>query len=922
MARFPAPVKARIDADDPEVKLWRDRIGTYQADFEKWEKRCEKILKRYRDERRTGEGSGSQDDKTRRYNCLWANTQTLRPALYGQQPVVIVERRFLDRDPVARAAASIWERAIRYESDDSHLHRTLKKCVLDYLLVARGVPWVRYEPQFGPSISPSPSAEDDGEDKDDDGDNDGDRDVRDSSGGVHSDSSAPGLDSEASTLLTECAPIEYVHWRDFFHGQARIWEENDFVGRRLFMDEAEVEARFGQQVANDIDYAHRPEGMMREAAIKNADDDSQKAEVFEIWSKRDKKVRFIATGYPHLLEEPREDPLQLHTFWPCPEPLYATLTNDSLVPVPDFLEYQDQAQEIDDLTNRISSLQKALKVAGVYDASAQGLSRLLNEGNDNELIPVKNWAMFSEKGGLEAAISWLPIDQVAKVLLSLYEARDKVKVDLNEITGIADILRGQSDPNETLGAQRIKSNYGSLRLQDRQAEVARFCRDTIRIQGEIIATHFADETLIRISGALYDEALMKPNPLLALISPPTGAPQGQGAPAPPGPPRAGVSAGGQPPIAGAPSQPPASPPAPGGGPATVPQQPPPVNPQTGMPFTPEEIDKLPKMVPDMDLIGQALKLLRDEKLRGFRIDIETDSTVQPDVDQEKSTRNEFITAVTGFLETAMQVSAGMPDAIPMLGKLLQFGVRGFRVGRDLEKSIDEFVDKAERTAKAKEGQPPPPNPELMKAQAQVQKTQADIEHGKQDLQLRQQDAAMKMAETNRKAQSEEQTAQINRQNEHENRQADMAMKQTDMQTKREQSQADLQIKAMEIRIKEMELQHKQQDLHIKSLMADRDVQFKDREMAHKDRMADHDIASKQHDMALKQQDHEDKKKAVAADRQQGHEATSGALSQMAEMQKSMMEMMQRMHAPRRIERDKNGRALRVVTEDSSPSRMN
>jgi hypothetical protein len=58
---------------------------------------------------------------------------------------------------------------------------------------------------------------------------------------------------------------------------------------------------------------------------------------------------------PQIIDA-RDDPLGLEGFFPCPKPLYATTTSDTLVPVPDFVLYQDQAMELDILSDRIDGL--------------------------------------------------------------------------------------------------------------------------------------------------------------------------------------------------------------------------------------------------------------------------------------------------------------------------------------------------------------------------------------------------------------------------------------------------------------------------------------------------------------------------------------------------------------------------------------
>jgi hypothetical protein len=208
----------------------------------------------------------------------------------------------------------------------------------------------------------------------------------------------------------------------------------------------------------------------------------------------------------------RDDPLQLENFWPCPKPMFSTLTTDSLIPVPDFVLYQDQARQLDTLADRIDGFIQALKVRGVYDAAEPSLARLFSEGENNALLPVKNYAAFSEKGGLQGAINLVDIRPIAEGLNMAYQAMEQVKGQIYEIMGIADIQRGQTDPNETLGAQIIKSNNASGRLKTMQHAVVDFATALLQIKAQIICQHFTDDTIVKISGAMQlspqDQALI------------------------------------------------------------------------------------------------------------------------------------------------------------------------------------------------------------------------------------------------------------------------------------------------------------------------------------------------------------------------------------------------------------------------------
>jgi hypothetical protein len=182
--------------------------------------------------------------------------------------------------------------------------------------------------------------------------------------------------------------------------------------------------------------------------------------------------------------------------------MFSTLTTDSLIPVPDYVLYQDQARQLDTLADRIDGFIQALKVRGVYDASEPSLARLFTEGENNTLLPVKNYGAFSEKGGLVGAINLVDIKPIAEGLNMAYQAMEQVKGQIYEIMGIADIQRGQTDPNETLGAQIIKSNNASGRLKTMQHEVVNFATALLQIKAQIICQHFTDDTIIKISGAM------------------------------------------------------------------------------------------------------------------------------------------------------------------------------------------------------------------------------------------------------------------------------------------------------------------------------------------------------------------------------------------------------------------------------------
>ena len=225
-----------------------------------------------------------------------------------------------------------------------------------------------------------------------------------------------------------------------------------------------------------------------------------KACVYEIWDKVSRQVLWICKAYTDDCLDARDDPLGLAGFFPCPRPLLGSCGPDSILPTPDYVYYESQAQEIDELTRRIGLLTDALKVRGFYAGSESGKLTDLFAAETNTLIPVDGWAALADKGGMAGVVQWFPVDMVASVLKSCIETRQQMLEDVFQITGIADIMRGDTDPDETAAAQQLKSTWGSSRVRDKQKELARFARDLLRIMGEVIASRFAPETLARMTG--------------------------------------------------------------------------------------------------------------------------------------------------------------------------------------------------------------------------------------------------------------------------------------------------------------------------------------------------------------------------------------------------------------------------------------
>ncbi len=735
----PQAAAEKQKADDAScAQRWIAELTLSEKAQRKWLERARKITKLYKRE-------DSTTAKTRRFAMLWANTQTIQPAVYTRPPQPVVIRRFGDADPVGRQASEILERAIAYSIDQQDLDGRLRQCSFDYVLLARGQTWERYVPTKGPTVTPEidlqvvTSGDEGASDytesyQDDEGTEYGADQVK-----TRDDGSVYAEGEPYEPIVYEESITDYVNWEDFGHSVARTWDEVDYVWRRVYLSRKQNIARFGEELGKRIPLDWGPKDRPRDVESAEL---TKKSAIYEIWCKSEKKTYWISKSFGERALDERDDPLGLDGFFPCPRPLLGTTGNDSAIPTPDYVFYQDQAEEIDKLTARIAVLQDALKVRGFYAGEKKNdLNNLLNS-DTNILIPVPDWVTIKEGGGIRGNIDWFPIENVVAALNALIQQRQQLIEDVYQITGVSDIQRGESDPRETMGAQQIKSTWGSMRVRDRQLEMMRFARDILRIKGQVIAGKFSPDTLKAMTGVKLPtnaekqqaELLIQQQVVVAQAQPQQQLPSPAAAGAPP--------QAGAPPMGAQPGQPPQAAPAP-------PPQPPQI---------PQEVQDFLASPSWEDVEA----LLANNAMREFRIDIETDSTIEPNESEEKARATELISALSSMIASWGPAIAAQPALAPMAGAIIKFAMRKFRAGRELEEVIDQTIDKI--TSQAANAPPPGAPPidqtpvqvatinqqtEQITQQGETDRAQLDAEVKNQTNQLKQADQHLKLVAMSR-----------------------------------------------------------------------------------------------------------------------------------------------------------------------------
>jgi hypothetical protein len=470
-------------ADDAAVFKYIAEIDLYEEHFKKYYDLCDDIKNAYKDDRKKG--------KRGRYNVLWSNLENLKPSVLFNLPKVEIERRYKDKDPLAREASTILERASQYCLEAYPFMRHAEKARDEFLLFGRGVLWTRYVPHFQQFETKVPVMQTEMGFITQDGQGVDPAQVeQDPMTGMFY------FEDMNEDMTHEEVLTDFIHRDNFGHNVCRTWDEVRIVWKKVYMTRDELVERFGD-LGEKIPLNYVPK------SLRDKEEDTKsvfrKAEIFEVWDKTNKTVTWLSKDYKSTPLDQKEDPLGLKNFFPC-EVVFGTLETDSLVPIPDYAMYKAISDELGVVNDRISALTRAIKVTGLYPAvMTKAVQSLSSGGAELALYPVENWIQHAQSGGIKGMIDWMPIQDIANVLRSMYEVKAALKQDLYEISGQSDILRGQTDPRETATAQRGKMQFASLRLNQKQKVFSEFLRDIIQKKAEIISEQFEDMSIFQMA---------------------------------------------------------------------------------------------------------------------------------------------------------------------------------------------------------------------------------------------------------------------------------------------------------------------------------------------------------------------------------------------------------------------------------------
>lgn len=674
-----------------------------------------------------------------KFPIFWSNTQVLRPLLFSKLPKVNITQSFFNDDEISRIASELVERLITYLLKESDAENQVEKIRDAFLVQGIGIPRIVFIPPepIETKTKVKKKVKKEKPENDEEYNKMGDDKTKEMGGENESEDMEEVEVEETSYDVDEekkSFKIEFVDYQDFLKSTEKEWGKVRWVAFRKYYSRSELIEYFGKK-GEKVPLTNQKYELLK--ADEN-NDLYKLCEVWEIWDKENEICHYITFAGDGAVLSSEEDGYNLKNFFPIPMPMGLNETI-ALLPCPLYRQYKELAEDLGEIHERIRSLVKQARFTGAYTSFAEqkDIENVMN-GDDGEFSPLQTNSNIDD---VRKLIVFKPLNEIANTITILRNEKMALKMDIQEITGLSDIVRGSSVASETATAQQLKGNFAISRVQPLQKEVEFTIRDTIRLLAELAVEKLPLYEIIKITGLkVVDVDLimnsaktdidMNKKEAIDLLNPQDPDYQQKL--------------------------------------EMLEQQA-----QQGMQNTLKDLqDQLKGFVIQLKDLPKLQKMLKDDKLRCIAIDIETDSTVKIDQNQEKMDRMEYIRNISQTIQSmvpAVQTGVISKDA---LNEFVIFASKPFKVGRNLENYLQNEEPIEEK-----------PDPQAMLAQAEMELRQQELQLKTQEvmgkLDLEQQKVNVDKA----KVLSDQNKFEQKMEFEDANKQADRESKRLDMKVK-------------------------------------------------------------------------------------------------------------------------------------------
>ena len=471
---------------------------------------------------------------------------------------------------------------------------------------------------------------------------------------------------------------DHVNRRDYLHSPARNEREITWKARRHYLTREQMRARFEETSGGEWIHA---EFNQRGLGASDGTDDAgeKKAEVWEIWHKEEGVVAWVSTNVDVVLDI--KPPLfNLESFFPCPRPAYGTTERSTLIPVPDFAIYKDQLEEINEYTAKIHAFTDGLDIVGFYPSGSQELTDAVTTAlNMIRSGHGPHMVPIANMAALQSGGSGALVEwwPIDQIVSAIQALVELRRQVIDDVYQIT----GLSDIMRGATESNETATAQNLKAQYGSVRIRQRQEEMQRIARDI--TRDKAEIMAEMFPI---EALLE---MAQITDIPTQAQAMQ---------QAHQQAEGDP-------------------------------------------QRAQQILAETVTVEQIDQLYKSQRTRPFILEIETDSTIEPNEEAEKEARIEFLGAMGQYMSQMLPVVQSAPHLAPVAGKILQFAANGFRISREIDSEIDETVDKLKEMAQ----QPQGPSPEQIEAEGKLklleQEQQAKQEMAAAEAQRKAQEAA-------------------------------------------------------------------------------------------------------------------------------------------------------------------------------------
>lgn len=230
-----------------------------------------------------------------------------------------------------------------------------------------------------------------------------------------------------------------------------------------------------------------------------------------------------------------------------------------------------------------------------------------------------------------------------------------------------------------------------------------------------------------------------------------------------------------------------------------------------------QTDQDPRMVLD-GMKQSIMEFLSTNKDRSYRIQVASDSMVAIDQMKDKQEGTELIQATGAFFEQSKALIEQYPTLLPFTMQLMQYLMKRFKGGKELEGIYTKAMQDIGETVRAKEEaakQPPPPDPKMLEMQGRLNIAQVEAQARLQTAQMESQDRQVKNQILIQEQQIKMQRDQLEAQLAVQKQQFEQYLKEQELMI----SQQEAQIKAQAVQVDVMKIQTQAQTDKDKHMIA-------------------------------------------------------------------------------------------------------